>query len=469
MNIRSIIVFICMAALPAQSAMAGWLDPFGTNGATAPSQAGNLSKDKHVPYGSVPTDTPLSLTDVVEYALYNNPQTRSAWMNARAQAAQVGVSQGSYLPSLTLSATDTWSDQKVSTVATSTNTNQQSATASLNYLLSDFGAREANVENSKQVLVSANATQNATVQKVFLSAVQAYFQYMAANESVNAARESEKAAQTSFNAASARYSIGASTPADKLQAQTAYSQATLNRIQAEGNANIARGVLANAMGLSPDHPFILASSAVSPADTAFNENIDKLMAEAAKERPDLIAATAQLKATSAGLSALNSSRFPSLSLFGSYGYSNNTNTNVYTNTFSYGVSLSFPLFTGFATTYRVAAAEAQVESQSAQQQAVALQVSLDVWRAYQTLITNTEALKTSIDLLSSASSSEAMARGRYQAGAGSIIDLLTAQTALANAKQQNIQATYNWYIARVALAQAVGRLDFTTLDFNKDK
>ena len=463
--ITAVSLLCCVVIFFSQPAMAGWLDPFWTNNTTAPSPAGNLSKDKHI-QGTVPHDTPLSLSEVVEYALYNNPQTRSAWMSARAQAAQVGVSYASYLPSISLSTTDTWSEQRVNGAASGSNTNQQGATASLNYLLFDFGVRESNVENSKQVLVAANATHNATVQKVFLSAVQAYFQYLAAQETVRAAKEAEKAASESFNAASARYSIGASTPADKLQAQTAYSQATLTRIQAEGNANIARGVLANVMGLSPDYVFVLAPFEVVQPDGKFEQEIDKLMLEARKQRPDLLAATAQLNATRAGLSALNSSRLPSLSLFGSYGYSNNANTNIYTNTFSYGLSLSFPLFTGFASTYRVAAAEAQLDSQSAQQQLVEQQVALDVWKGYQSLVTNTEAVKTSFDLLSSASRSEDMARGRYQAGAGSIIDLLTAQTALASARQQNIQAIYNWYIARVTLAQAIGRLDFSTIDFS---
>ncbi len=466
--ITALSLLCCVATIFSQPAMAGWLDPFWTNGMSAPTQAGYLGKDKYV-QGSIPHDTPLSLSDVVEYALYNNPQTRSAWMSARIQAAQVGVSESSYLPSITITGSDNWSNQQVNNTASGTTYNQQSATASLNYLLFDFGARESNVENSKQVLAAANATQNATVQKVFLSAVQAYFQFLAAQEAVTAAKEAELSALESFNAASARYSVGAATPADKLQAQTAYSQAVLTRIQSEGSANIAKGVLANSMGLSPDYVFVLAPFTVAQPDGKFEQDIDKLMQEARKQRPDLLAATAQLKASRASLNALNASRLPTFSLFGSYGYGNNSTTGNSTTTTSYGVSLNFPLFTGFATTYKITAAELQVESQTAQQQLVDQQVSLDVWKGYQSLITSTEAVKTSFDLLSSASRSEDMARGRYKAGAGSIIDLLTAQTALASARQQNIQAIYNWYIARVTLAQAIGRLDFSTIEFAPDK
>ena len=72
-------------------------------------------------------------------------------------------------------------------------------------------------------------------------------------------------------------------------------------------------------------------------------------------------------------------------------------------------------------------------------------------------------MKSSADLVASADASARVALGRYQAGVGTIIDLLTAQTALASARQQNIQATYSWQIARAQLAQAMGRLDIDAL------
>jgi len=93
----------------------------------------------------------------------------------------------------------------------------------LSYLLYDFGARSANLESARQLLAAASATQDSTVQAVFLVAVQAYYQAQATNAALDAAIESERAAKESFAAAEARYKAGSATPADKLQAQTAYS------------------------------------------------------------------------------------------------------------------------------------------------------------------------------------------------------------------------------------------------------
>lgn len=122
-----------------------------------------------------------------------------------------------------------------------------------------------------------------------------------------------------------------------------------------------------------------------------------------------------------------------------------------------------PIFSGFSTTYRVRAAEAQVEVKGAQRDRLARQVALDVWRSRQGLTTASQSLKTTAALVASAEQSEKVALGRYKAGLGSILDVLNAQSALAAARQQRIQATLDWQVSRAALAQAVGSLDYSLL------
>jgi outer membrane protein len=96
-----------------------------------------------------------------------------------------------------------------------------------------------------------------TVQAVFLAAVQDYYQVQATLAALDAALESERAAKESFAVAEARYNAGSATPAHKLQAQTAYSQATLNRITTEGNQKNAQGALANMLGLDANRNVLL--------------------------------------------------------------------------------------------------------------------------------------------------------------------------------------------------------------------
>ena len=117
---------------------------------------------------------------------------------------------------------------------------------------------------------------------------------------------------------------------------------------------------------------------------------------------------------------------------------------------------------------RVRSAEAQVDVRAAQLDRLRNQVALDVWKAYQSLTTATQSLKTTVDLVASAEQSERVALGRYKAGVGSMLDVLNAQSALASARRQRIQSAFDWNINRAALAQAMGNLDASLLQTLSD-
>ena len=129
------------------------------------------------------------------------------------------------------------------------------------------------------------------------------------------------------------------------------------------------------------------------------------------------------------------------------------------NTTTVGLNVTIPLFSGYAPSYRIQSALANADVKIAQRDRLKLQVSLDVWGAYQSLRTSIESVNASNALVRSAEESARVALGRYKAGVGNIIDTLSAQSALANAHQQIVQSTLNWNIARASLAQAIGGLD----------
>ena len=473
-------VMICTLSCGKTAIAEETFDPFSTE--TKLTHKPSLAHSLEDPCANARADHPLDLFGVVNTVLCNNPQTREVWANSRAQAAQVGVNQASYLPSLTATLSEN---------SSSPGNNQRSLGLTLSYLLYDFGARAANLENARQTLAALNATQDSTVQSLFLAAVQAYYQTRSTQAAFEAATASELAAKESFAAANARYLAGSATPADKLTAQTAYSQATLNRITAAGAMRIAQGTLANLLGLDANIGIVLiAAQAVSDSERptaapkqqanlqnplpgkkpqqdeppAENERMDileqsivALIEQARQNRPDLLAAEAQLNAAKAAADAARAAGRPTIAMTTSSSQNNTAGFSSRGTTF--GVNLNVPLFTGFAPTYRIRAAEAQIETRKAQLERIRLQVALDVWTAYQNLVTATQNRRTTINLLNSAEQSERVARGRYKAGAGIMLDLLNAQTTLANARQQRIQAELNWNIGRATLAQAMGMLD----------
>ncbi len=433
-----------LAAAIAGPATAQQDDPFGVLEMPAPVSCETV------------TQASLGLTDVVNQALCHNPLTREVWANARFQAAQVGVARAAWLPGI--SAALNAGRERSNRTGSESPANYRSAEIALSYLIYDFGARDAALENARQLFAAASASRDSTLQSVFHGAVQAYYQVLAARAALQAAIQSERANEESFRAADARYGVGSATPADQLQARTAFSQASLTRIQAEGGLRVAEGSLAAFIGRDANQAVLLAPSAAPAPGVAMEQNVAALIELARERRPDLRAAEARVEAAKANAEAVAASGKPNLSLGVSSGNSR-SGSDPSVNTSALGVTLNIPIFTGFSTTYRVRAAEAQIETSAAQRDRLRLQVALDVWNAHHNLLTSAQSLRSSADLLASAQQSERVALGRYKAGVGSILDVLTAQSALANALQQRVQAEFNWNLARATLALAVGNLD----------
>jgi len=447
---------LCSLAAPVR---ADWQDPLRTAGLSAANPTG--SRPDVARPCLAPSPKLLSVADVIERALCNNSQTREAWALARAQAAEVGVAQSAFLPSVAISA----SGQRRFADGVS---EQSSASVTLNYLLFDSGQRDALFESAHQLLVAANSRHENTLQQVFFQAAQAYYRWFATESVALAGSESEAAASESLKAARARLEAGVGTPADVLQAQTALSQAVLGRIRAQGEARAAHGVLANVIGLDANVPLHVEPPPQALPTVEFDNDVDRLIDFAKRLRPDLVAARAQANAARAQVEAARAAGLPSVSVgMGRAMNDASAAAPVYSN--SIGVTLNIPAFLGYATTYRVQAAREVLDARLAARDAIERQTSLDVWRAYQALATETQTLRATSDLKASSEEAYQVALGRYQAGVGALIELLNAQSAQANARAQAVEARFNWHIARFSLGLAVGQLDFGMLDISQTR
>lgn len=441
-----------------------WTDPLKTTQTVSTTAVAKMLKEEGEGACVFPDDNKLfTLEEVVERALCHNPQTREAWATAKVRAAELGAGRSAYLPTVEGSAPLAWRNTHIEGNGTNSHERVFDTLLSFNYLLFNF-TREATVETLKERLKAANWEQNVVLQDVFLSAVTAYYQLFSANEAVEAIKQAETYSLENLKAATIRLAVGVSTVSDRLQAATAASQATLNRVRAEGDARIAMGNLSNIMGIEAGTSLNIASPQMRQPEDVQEEDVKLLIEQAKKMRPDLLEAEAQVKAARANIRAVRGEGLPSLSLVGSHSTSR-SNRAVDTRGSTIGVTASFPLFSGFNNHYRTQVAKSQLESQIAMRDLINNQVALDVWSSYYDFLTETEALKASADLFKSATESEKVARERYQAGVGNILELLNAEADLASAQLQHIQSRYNWYIVKATLARAIGTLDYNALSF----
>jgi outer membrane protein len=203
-----------------------------------------------------------------------------------------------------------------------------------------------------------------------------------------------------------------------------------------------------------------------PPNALYNQSIGELMDDAMHAHPSVLAAEAQLAAANAKTRQIRDQGLPSLSLVTKYSRNNQPaslglGVPTYPATghdWYVGVQLTIPLFEGFVRTYQVRQQEAQAEVQQYTVDEARNQVAIDVWTTYQALGTATENTANSATLLDIAQRSVDAAQHRYELGVGNILELLNAQSALATAKKQHVQALTDWRSARLQLAGKLGRL-----------
>ena len=399
----------------------------------------------------------LSLAQAVDVALANNPSTRTAWLQARAAEERLGSERSAFLPAVDF--TVNAARQAASATNRSAPTTYGSSLG-LTYLLFDFGGRAAVVEEARQTLITADFLHNATIQNVILNLEDAYFQLLAVKALVLSQEATLKELQTSLEAAEARHHAGVATIADVLQARTAYSQARLTADTLAGNLRVGAGTVATIMGLPPQSDFSFGSLPANVPATEMAEAIESLLARATAERPDLAASRAAGERARARITQVRSSGLPSIGLTSSIGktFVGTPRSGNSFNPFSAGVALRFPLFSGFRNTYDIRAAELDAQIADEQTRGLARQIDLDVWTGYFGVRTAAQRVRTSRDLLASAQQSLDVASGRYKEGLGTILDVLTAESALANARAQEVQARADWLLSLAQLAHGMGSL-----------
>ncbi len=415
---------------------------------------------------------PLTLLDVVEQALCNSPRSTEAWSVAKAQAAQVAVQKSNYLPRINVTAgaakvRNHVENSLFSSLDQDNNITNRTANLRLSWLLADLGQRSARLGQAQALLSAANAAHDATLQEVFITAAQAYFDNLTTQATLTAFEDAESLAKESLAAATAKFQAGVGLLTDQLQAQTAYAQARLDRIKAEGELKNAHGTLSAAMGLMANTPFQLLKRSQSLDQGDFVHRVDVLIQQAMESHPVIVAAKAKVLAAEENIKAVRAEGLPTLNLntelsrSDQMGYQQLANfpaSNVYSTSVNIGLQLNVPLFEGFSRSYQVQSAEAERQTRVAELNRALQQVSLEVWKSYHALMSERENLRATDELTRHAQEAFNVAQGRYQAGVGNMIELLGAQNALSGARQQHIKSLAALRAARLKLSANMGNV-----------
>ncbi len=420
--------------------------------------------------GAAPNPSPaLSLEECIRTALSNNPSLKASRAGVTAALESEGRTRSAYYPQLALQAGySRWeshaflpnSIQNLPFGAISPvigPTNQYSVGLQGSYTLFDSGLRKAEVAGAKAAREATSEVSGQDTQDLVLNVTSSYYGLLAAEANLSVERQSLKRSEDHLRLAEDRKAVGAVPLADVLRARVEVANARLAEVHAASDVEVARGALAVSMGLSPDTPLAIrdAGAEVKPPT---HLDAGQALAEAQARRPEVKAAERRVEAGRASVRAARSAYGPTVELAASYGRLDSTYFPQDKN-WSAGIVLRLPVFTGFARGHALAQARTELGRAEDRRDQAALTVRQEVWNAQARLREAYNAVLAVRALTADAKESLRMADERYKVGAGTITDLLDAETNLAQAQSQRVDADFQYRVAGANLKRALGELE----------
>ncbi|HEY7728975.1 MAG TPA: TolC family protein [Candidatus Eisenbacteria bacterium] len=300
---------------------------------------------------------------------------------------------------------------------------------------------------------------------------QQYFELLKAVRLAEVSRESEKLARDEEARSEALLQVGTVARGDVLKARARRAQTQLDRIRAENQVEVQRSRLKQVMGISPATPLdieeILDENVVLP------DSLDSIR-RALRSRPGLSQSLAAERAARAGLFGARSERLPRVT--GSLTVDRTrikerydlerldplssmlpeAESDRYATQWAGTVALSIPFFDGLALEGNMKSAKGRLLEAEAARRQRELDVAVEVQQAWLALREAEQRIGVAKEGLASAQEDYRFSKGRYDLGAGTFLDLLTAEVNLSEAKRAYVEALADARVAEADLERAVG-------------
>ncbi len=415
---------------------------------------------------SLVPDKTYTLGELIDLAEQHNPETRVAWEEAKSKADELGIARSSLYP--TLSAVVLGVSLRQATLIGEYFHRQTEGifepVLNVEYLVFDVGGRSGAIDVAKANLLASDFAFNDTHRRIIFQVAEAYYRLLNAQGQRQAAESSLQNAQAVEQDATARLENGLATKPDELEATAARAQADFDLQAAIGAIDIARGDLATALGVDPGTAFTVEGIDQLKLPSSIADSVDQEIVRAFSQRPDLLQQLANLRAANASIKRTKSDYFPTLSFKGDGGLARAYGQqDLLPGSYAEGevwtaqLELRWNLFDGARREYRIAQANADKKAAQAQIDALRDQIANEVWAAYTNMQTALRQERAAAALLTASQESYEAAHESYGYGVRNLLDVVSAQKTLAQARSEDVTA-------RTQLLLTVTSLAFQTAD-----
>lgn len=412
------------------------------------------------------------LNGLIDIAQRTNPETRIAWEHARQAALAAGLAEGTYYPRLAAAATAAIASVPLPIPETvvpggvfRADTHFVIPALDLEWLLLDFGRRQALVDGAQALIVEANAGFNAKHQQVVFNVTRDFYALTAARGKVNADRAALDSARTLQESVVARKNRGLATQPEVLQADEEAARANYELEDANATAHNARMTLLESVGIAPYTPIQIVDVSQQPLPPELTESVDEAVDRALAQRPDLIALLAGVQAKEAEVREARASYWPRLAVrsevggnIGELSVEDSPYQSVADLQYSAGLRFEWDLFEGFERRNKLSLAEsrqkeAQDELHHAKEKAVR-----QVWTAYNDAKVALAKQRAAAALLAASEKAWAATSESYKHGLATFPDVRESQRSLARARALEQAARAEAWTRAAAFAVSTGDL-----------
>ena len=390
-----------------------------------------------------------TLAELIDLAQQHNPQTRAAWQEAKSKAAALGIAHSALYPTMTAVALAVSLRQPLLIGEFFHRQTEEIFEPELHveYLVFDVGGRSGEIDVAKANLLASDLAFNDTHRQIIDQVASAYYRLLNAEGQRQAAEVSLENAKTVEEDAKARLANGLATKPDELEATAARAQAEFELQATVGAVDVARGDLATVIGIAPGTVYKVEEIDALKLPSTIADSVDQEINRAFTQRPDLLQQLARLRAADASIKQARSTYFPSLSLKGDGGLARGYGRqDLLPRSYAQGeewtteLNLQWTLFDGARREYRIAQAKADKKAAQAQIDALRDQIANQVWAAYSNMETALRQQQAAAALLTASEESYDAAHQAYGYGVRNLLDVVSAQKTLAQARSEDIAA-----------------------------
>ena len=316
------------------------------------------------------------------------------------------------------------------------------------------GKNQANIKKAKIGVESASLTTQREQENLKLNVIKAYYDALESKKTVGVRQETVDKYQEHFTNVSQLYAAGSKAKIDVIRSQVELSDARQNLIKAENSYEVDLAELRNYLNIDRSEPLNLTTDF---SYLAFDQDMNACLDYAYANRKDLQVDKNKLAQQEQAIKAAKAGYLPTLNL--SVGLSesqrfNPSSQNSHSASATLGVDWN--IFDSGVTRAQVKSAETDRDIAKLTYQKDKESIDLAVREAYYNMREAEKRFNSTQDAVHQAEEDAFIAREKYRAGEGLMLDIIDAQEALSTAKLNHISAQYDYARYKATVENAMG-------------